>query len=209
MTPTYSVVLAAAALATSTAIHAERSAQTSAPDMPAAVQTQPREDRAEPASEAEILVDFEKRVQAYMKLHREMAQQVPKVSAKASMEEIDRSQRLLLQRLAAARADVGRGALFTPHMEALVRRVLVQLFEKADGRQLRDSIMDENPTGLTLRVNDRYPDTVPMATMPPALLAALPPLPEELEYRFVGEDLVIVDVPAHLIVDFIPGALPK
>jgi hypothetical protein len=48
-----------------------------------------------------------------------------------------------------------------------------------------------------------------MATMPPAILAALPQMPEELEYRFVGAALVILDPHAHLIADFIPGALPQ
>lgn len=43
--------------------------------------------------------------------------------------------------------------------------------------------------------------------MPPCLLAALPPLPEELGYRFLAGDLVLVDLHARLIVDFIPRAL--
>jgi hypothetical protein len=45
------------------------------------------------------------------------------------------------------------------------------------------------------------------AIMPPCLLAALPPLPEELGYRFLAGDLVLVDLHARLIVDFIPRAL--
>jgi hypothetical protein len=42
----------------------------------------------------------------------------------------------------------------------------------------------------------------------PALLAVLPALPEELEYRFIGRDLVLVDVHADLIVDVLKDALP-
>jgi len=42
----------------------------------------------------------------------------------------------------------------------------------------------------------------------PALLAALPALPEELEYRFVGWDLVLVDTHADLVVDILKDALP-
>jgi hypothetical protein len=58
-------------------------------------------------------------------------------------------------------------------------------------------------------VNGRYPDGVPLTTMPPQVLAALPKLPPELEYRFIGERLVLLDGPAHLIVDFIQDALPR
>ena len=36
------------------------------------------------------------------------------------------------------------------------------------------SIMDENPVGIKVTVNMRYPDEVPLSTMPPDLLAALP-----------------------------------
>ena len=42
------------------------------------------------------------------------------------------------------------------------------------------------------------------AIMPPCLLAALPPLPEELGDRFLAGDLVLVDLPP-LIVRFHPA----
>jgi hypothetical protein len=45
--------------------------------------------------------------------------------------------------------------------------------------------------------------------MPPLLLAELPPLPEEVEYRFVGSDLILRDVQASLIVDFAPRCLRR
>jgi hypothetical protein len=160
-------------------------------------------------ADAPVLVAFEQRVQAYMKLHREAEQQGPTLPKEASLEEIDRSQRALLQRVSSARAGARQGDVFTPPMEALVRRLLARVFGGPDGQQLLKSIMDENPEGITLTVNGRYPDDVPMATMPPDVLATLPKLPEGLEYRFVGEAFAIVDVPAHLIVDFIPNALPR
>ena len=47
-----------------------------------------------------------------------------------------------------------------------------------------------------------------MPTMPPELLAALPRLPPELEYRFIDRDLVLRDIDANLIIDFVPEAIP-
>ena len=82
------------------------------------------------------------------------------------------------------------------------------MFAGPDGKQLLSSIMDENPADIQLKVNQRYPDEVPFATMPPEVLKALPELPEELEYRFVGDDLILLDPHAHIIVDFIRNALP-
>ncbi len=48
-----------------------------------------------------------------------------------------------------------------------------------------------------------------MATMPPSLLAVLPRLPKELEYRIIGRFLVLRDVDAALIVDYIPDLIPR
>jgi hypothetical protein len=69
--------------------------------------------------------------------------------------------------------------------------------------------MDENPGPIKLQISGRYPDSVPLATMPPQVLAELPKVPQELEYRFIGERLILLDVPAHLIIDYIEEALPR
>jgi hypothetical protein len=61
---------------------------------------------------------------------------------------------------------------------------------------------------VKLAVNGRYPDEVPMSTMPPQVLAVLPKLPVEIEYRFVGDRLILLDVHAHIVMDYIDRALP-
>ena len=58
-----------------------------------------------------------------------------------------------------------------------------------------------------VRLNDVYPDGAPFATMPPLLLLQLPPLPAGLEYRFLGNAVILLDVDANLVVDFVPNAL--
>ena len=45
--------------------------------------------------------------------------------------------------------------------------------------------------------------------MPPALLLRLPPLAPELQYRFIGRTLILLDVDANLVVDVLPDALPR
>jgi hypothetical protein len=44
--------------------------------------------------------------------------------------------------------------------------------------------------------------------MPPQVLAMLPKLPDDLEYRFIGNRLILLDVHAHTIADYIENALP-
>ena len=58
-------------------------------------------------------------------------------------------------------------------------------------------------------VNGRYPDTVPLTTIPPPVLQTLPKLTEDLEYRFIGDSLILLDAHAHVIADFIEDVLPK
>ena len=72
--------------------------------------------------------------------------------------------------------------------------------------------MDENvvdPVQLKVSVNSRYPDTVPLTTIPPEVLQTLPKLSEDLEYRFIGNWLILLDTHAHVIADYIEDALPK
>ena len=118
-------------------------------------------------------------------------------------------QRALARAIQQLRPRAKPGEIFTKEIRAYFRRQLDSVFGGPEGRGLRASIMDENPGPIKLQINGRYPDTVPLATMPPQVLAALPKLPQELEYRFIGERLILLDEPAHLIVDYIEEALPK
>jgi hypothetical protein len=46
-----------------------------------------------------------------------------------------------------------------------------------------------------------------LQSTPPTLLANLPRLPGELEYRIVGQTLVLYDVSSDLIADLLPNAI--
>ncbi len=74
-----------------------------------------------------------------------------------------------------------------------------------DGPNIRQSLRSAEPVQLHLKINERYPESVPLQTTPPSLLEYLPPLPPEIEYRITGRDLVLLDAKANLIVDIIGG----
>ncbi len=104
------------------------------------------------------------------------------------------------------------GEIFTAAAQPVIRRLLTTVFGGPDGKQLKASIMDENvvnPVQLKVRVNARYPDSVPLTSIPPQVLQTLPKLTEDLEYRFVGDWLILLDTHAHIIADYIEDALPK
>ncbi|HTV00779.1 MAG TPA: hypothetical protein VMF13_09590 [Luteitalea sp.] len=160
---------------------------------------------------AQTMAEFTRRVEEYVALHKKVESALPALPKEATPKVIDTHQRAFAAGVAKARASAKPGTLFTPPMQGEVRRLMAQLFkDSAARRQLRDSVMDDNPTGrVTLAVNARYPDEVPLSTMPPDVLKNLPRLPKEVEYRFVGEDLILLDPDAHIVVDFMPRALPR
>ena len=66
---------------------------------------------------------------------------------------------------------------------------------------------EEGGKPVALKVNATYPSDTPLPTTPPQVLMNLPKLPEQLEYRIVGKNLIIRDVEANIIVDFVPNAI--
>ena len=150
-----------------------------------------------------VVSEFNHRVEEYVALRKQLAGSLKALPDKASPKEIDAHQRALLALVAKGRADAKQGDLFLPDMQTFVRGLVRSVLSSVEGPKIRASLMDENPMGVKIAVNDRYPDTVPVATMPPDVLAALPTLPEDLEYRFVGNRLILLDVEAHLVVDFV------
>ena len=159
--------------------------------------------------DAAVAVEFGKRVEGYLAIHRKAVEGLPKVSKESTPQEIDDHQRSLARGIQLLRPRARPGDIFTKDIRAYIRRQLSGVFAGPEGRKLRASIMDENPGPIRVSANGRYPDTVPLATMPPQVLAALPTLPDELEFRFIADRLILLDVPAHLVVDYIEDALPR
>ena len=158
--------------------------------------------------DAQALASFQERVKAYLKLHQKLERSLPALPKEATPQQIDQHQRALEKLIRDNRRTAKPGDIFTPESKAVIRGLMERVFGGPDGARLKASVMDENPGRLTLTVNSRYPDTVPLSTVPPQVLAGLPRLPEELEFRFIGRALILMDVHAHVIVDLIESAIP-
>jgi hypothetical protein len=159
-------------------------------------------------AQAKLLAEFMVRINEYVALHKKHEDTLPRIGDKASPQEMDRHQRALLALISKARAGAKQGDIFTPPVQVFIRTVTRRAFSGPDGKNLVGMIMDENPVGLKIAVNQKYPTEVPLSTMPPDVLAALPKLPEDLEYRFVGDRLILYDVHAQMVVDWVDNVLP-
>jgi hypothetical protein len=176
-------------------------------------QLPPPTKRVEPPPDTTVtgkaVEEFTEKVKAYAALHQKFEATLPRLPKEATPQQIDFNQRELGRLIKQARATAKQGDVFTPTMQAYVRKQLLKVFSGKEGAARLSSVMDENPMGTKVVVNDRYPDKIPLSTMPPEVLQVLPKMPEELEYRFVGDNLVILDPHAHVIVDYVSGVLPK
>jgi hypothetical protein len=162
--------------------------------------------------DARALATMNDRLRDYIDVHLKLERSLPKLPTDATPQQIDRNQRALEKLMRESRTKAKPGDLFTAEAQPVIKRLLATVFGGPDGKQLKASIMDENPVDpveLKLSVNGRYPDTVPLTSVPPQVLQTLPKLNEDLEYRFVGDWLILLDVHAHLIADYIDNALPK
>lgn len=162
--------------------------------------------------DARALATMNERIKDYLALHQKLEASLPKLPKDASPEQIDGNQRMLEKLVRSARASAKHGDIFTAEAQPIIKRLVAQVFAGPDGKQLKASIMDENvtnPVSLKVRVNSRYPDTVPLTSIPPEVLQTLPELTEDLEYRFVGDWLILLDTHAHVIADYIEDVLPQ
>jgi hypothetical protein len=160
-------------------------------------------------ADARALETMLERINDYAALHKKIEDTLPKLSDETTPEKIDKNQRALGRLIQEQRRGAKPGDIFTPDAQAVIKRLLARVFAGPEGAALRASIMDENPGPIKLKVNSRYPDTIPLSTVPPQVLQGLPKLPEEMEYRFIGPHLILMDVHAHIIVDLIEHALPS
>jgi hypothetical protein len=157
--------------------------------------------------DAAVIADFVKRVDGYAALHKKLEGTLPTLPKQTTPQQMDAHERALAKLIQDGRASAKQGDLFTPSMQRLVRRLLAPVFTGRAGAQIKAEITDKEYKGtVKLAVNGRYPDEVPVSTMPPQVLQALPKLPEELEYRFVLTSLILFDPHAHIIPDFVEHA---
>jgi hypothetical protein len=108
-----------------------------------------------------------------------------------------------------ARADARQGDSFSPALASYFRTLVAGTVKSGGITDMLATVEDENSVHIPASVNGEYPAGRSVSMMPPCLLAALPPLPPELQYHFVGRDLILWDMHAGLIVDFVPDALPE
>ena len=157
---------------------------------------------------ARAMVDFKKRVDAYLVLRNEVTKKFPEVKETGDPAQIHQREKNLGKAIAIARTNAKAGDVFGSEMSMYLRKILEDDWNSRSPAD-RKAIFAELPPGLVLKVNQVYPTNLPLVTAPPKLLAQLPMIPEELDYRHLDRRLLLRDRDANLIVDVLAGTEPK
>jgi hypothetical protein len=158
--------------------------------------------------DAKVQSEFTERVEQYVALRNKLASEAPPLPKDAEPEQMAAHQSALLKELSRARAGAKPGDIFTPETRALIRRLLANARKQPTGDEAKSAIQEENPGTVKIRVNGEYSSALPRTTVPPQILLALPRLSDkDLEYRFVGRRLVLIDSRASMIVDYMENAI--
>jgi hypothetical protein len=156
-----------------------------------------------------VFDDFAARVDGYMKLRKPLTDSIGDLDPTKSQAEITTRATGLANALIAARSQAKAGDIFTPEVASVLATLIKQEYSRRSEpvQETREDQQDELPDFVP-QVNQVYPTTYPLATFPATLLPLLPPLPDALEYRVVQHYLVLRDVEANVIIDFMPNAIP-
>lgn len=153
-----------------------------------------------------IIADFQKRVADYAQLRKGVEANLPPLKSSPSPARLSRQENTLTRAMREARKNSKQGDIFSPRIAMELRRLISIAMQPSDAAHIRQSLRHAEPVRLRLRINDPYPERVPLQSTPPSLLANLPRLPSEIEYRIIGADLILLDTKANLVVDILNGA---
>jgi hypothetical protein len=169
----------------------------------------PGESSTGPPIQQAVPQEFVARVNQYDETHRRVAAALGPPEICSDPEELLRHERAFARAIHQRRPNAREGDIFTPdaarYFQALIAEVtweqgLDVVTELADAQAW-------DTEAAVLQVNAQMPwKAGPM--MWASIHARLPELPLELEYRFVGRDLVLVDILGNVIVDVLREALP-
>jgi len=149
------------------------------------------------------VAEFTAKMDDYAKLRSTLQKGLPALEVTAKPSEIEQAERLLAERIRKARTGARRHDIFTEETRRAFRQMLRPVTTAATCAFLRD----DNPSEWFWAVNAEYPKNHPISSMPPAMLAVLPRLPEDVFYRFLDTDLVLHDTKANVMLDRIDNAI--
>ena len=106
------------------------------------------------------------------------------------------------------RPNAAQGQLFTAPTGTAIKHQIAAAFDSPK----KDLLLDDMAEQLTTPAKSQSPkinQKLDAPRVPPRLMEILPPLPKQLEYDFTDATLVLRDIDADVVVDYLPAAFPE
>ena len=178
------------------------------PTVPKPISPEQKEIASPENPDSVIVAEFNARLDNYVKKQRALLKDSP-IPKDATAAEVKSHQETLATDLRAIRKNAKQGDIFTPAVAALFKRQMNPEV-KEQPRETKQALEEEDgeTAQVYLKVNTPWPASEPLTTVPANLLATLPQLPMDVEYRISNKrHLVLRDVDANIIVDYIYNAI--
>ena len=144
------------------------------------------------------MVEFQRSADSYAFLHRQAERQIGMAHRRAGLPVEEIASHTLAEKIITMR---GNEVLFTPAAAAALREIAARVVRtpSCNPGELR--------SGVWVTAYKTNSSATGTKSISECIAAALPSLPEELEYRSAGNVLVLVDTHANLVVDVLPALL--
>jgi|SoiMethySBSTD1v2_1073268.scaffolds.fasta_scaffold73974_4 hypothetical protein len=154
---------------------------------------------------------FQSAVGEYMALREVVKRTIPPLKITPDAEEIRAASNAVAEGILRTRSSAKEGDIFNADVAELLR-LRIGATSREPGCDIAEIVAAERddhdaPPPQRPLVHDRL-DWEWGFFMPSCVLRVLPLVPEELQFRFIEHDLVLVDIEAGLVVDVLPDALP-
>lgn len=161
------------------------------------------------ATHKQAIATFEQHVKEYVTLREGLEDKLPKLPQDSKPEQIEAHKATFQNTVRTARVGAKQGDIFSPDIAEYIRLTIRDEYKGQERQELREKVVVEAETkAVPLRVNYPYPESEELVDMSPTLLLRLPQLPKQVKYRFVSNNLLLVDRENGLIIDYMLNAVP-
>jgi hypothetical protein len=154
------------------------------------------------------LQEFQTRLDQYLTMRTDFSNKLTPLTLTADAAILAERQSSLAAAIKTARANAKRGDLIPAPVAELIATTVREDFKRRNPTAKVGVFVEVPDNTAASLINKTYPADLALPTVPPLLLGNLPKLPDNLQYRFVGHDVAILDGDLQIVIDYIARALP-
>lgn len=170
------------------------------------VRAETRQESSDSTVSDSALQAFYERIGSYVTVRDRLAEPLPPMTAATGSWSMMLAKRYLASAIRAARP-AARGNVFNATVTSFFRHTISETLQSLDFTEFVSELIARSGAGRGIHpvVNEPYYGDV-AERAPHVLARVLPNLPAGLEYRIAGYDLLLLDVYAEIVVDYVPDA---